>query len=100
MFFGFCVRSSLEYPDLHNTDIISCLWYLISFFLKLDKRYNPAFDTKKKKKVLQALILLACKTFLNFSVARYASCFFVSAQIFFIFLMGTICFDVQKPKAS
>lgn len=62
--------------------------------------YNPEFDTKNNKKVSEALILLACGTFPNFAVTRYFSCLLVSAQIFFIFLTGTISLDVQKPNAS
>ncbi len=60
----------------------------------------PEFDTKNNKKVSEALILLACGTFPNFAVTRYFSCLLVSAQIFFIFLTGTISLDVQKPNAS
>lgn len=61
---------------------------------------TPEFDTKNNKKVSEALILLACGTFPNFAVTRYFSCLLVSAQIFFIFLTGTISLDVQKPNAS
>ena len=64
------------------------------------KIYYPEFDTKNNKKVSEALILLACGTFPNFAVTRYFSCLLVSAQIFFIFLTGTISLDVQKPNAS
>ena len=62
--------------------------------------YNPEFDTKNRKKVPETLNLLVCGTFPNFASARYSLCRFVSAQIFFIFLMGTISLDVQKPNAS
>lgn len=61
---------------------------------------NPVFDTEKRKKVLQALILLACRTFQNLAVARYVNGLFESAQIFFIFLIGMISLEVQKPNAS
>jgi hypothetical protein len=46
------------------------------------------------------LNLLACGTFPDFAAARYSLCLLVSAQIFFIFLIGTISLDVQKPNAS
>ena len=62
--------------------------------------YNPVFDTWNDKKVSQALIPMACGTFINFVIARYTIYFFVSEQIFLIFLIGTICFEVQKPNAS
>lgn len=52
------------------------------------------------KKVPEALNLLACGTFPDFAAARYSLCLLVSAQIFFIFLIGTISLDVQKPNAS
>jgi hypothetical protein len=51
--------------------------------------YNPEFDIRNSKKVPEALNFLACGTFPNFAAARYSFCLFVSAQIFFIFLMGT-----------
>ena len=62
--------------------------------------YTPEFDTKNRKKVPEALNLLACGTFPDFAAARYSLCLLVSAQIFFIFLIGTISLDVQKPNAS
>jgi hypothetical protein len=62
--------------------------------------YYPEFDTKNRKKVPEALNLLACGTFPDFAAARYSLCLLVSAQIFFIFLIGTISLDVQKPNAS
>ena len=72
--------------------------YGIDFTYRM--RYNPEFDTKNRKKVPEALILLACGTFPDFAATRYSFCRFVSAQIFFIFLTGTISLDVQKPNAS
>lgn len=74
---------------------------VINFLTEIgDICYTPEFDTKNNKKVSEALILLACGTFPNFAVTRYFSCLLVSAQIFFIFLTGTISLDVQKPNAS
>ena len=62
--------------------------------------YNPEFDSLLTKKVQQAALEAAFGTFLNFLVARYALGFFVCEQIFLIFFIGTICFEVQKPNAS
>ena len=70
-----------------------------NFILTLQILY-PEFDIKNRKKVPEALILLACGTFPDFAIARYSLCRLVSAQIFFIFLTGTISLDVQKPNAS
>lgn len=41
-----------------------------------------------------------CETFIKFMNARYTIYFFVLEQKFFIFAIGTICFEVQKPNAS
>jgi hypothetical protein len=73
------------------------LWLILFDFTDI---YNPEFDTKNRKKVPEALNLLACGTFPDFAAARYSLCLLVSAQIFFIFLIGTISLDVQKPNAS
>ena len=68
--------------------------------LSCSNEYYPEFDTWNSKKVPEALNLLACGTFPDFAAARYSLCLLVSAQIFFIFLIGTISLDVQKPNTS
>ena len=62
--------------------------------------YNPEFDSLLTKKVPQTALAAAFGTFVNFLIARYAFGFFVCEQIFLIFFIGTICFEVQKPNAS
>ncbi len=62
--------------------------------------YNPKFNSLLTKKVPQTALTAAFGTFVNFLIARYAFGFFVCEQIFFIFFMGTICFEVQNPNAS
>lgn len=62
--------------------------------------YNPVFDSLLVKKVLKPALVADSGTFLVLPFARYAPGFFVCEQIFFIFFMGTICFEVQKPNAS
>ncbi len=92
----FAIRSSY-----HN--VISGI-----FFYLREKRndknkdcvYNPEFDSLLTKKVPQTALAAAFGTFVNFLIARYAFGFFVCEQIFLIFFIGTICFEVQKPNAS
>ena len=62
--------------------------------------YDPEFDSLLTKKVPQTALAAAFGTFVNFLIARYAFGFFVCEQIFLIFFIGTICFEVQKPNAS
>ncbi len=62
--------------------------------------YDPEFDSVLTKKVPEAALEAAFGAFLYFTVARYVFCFFVCEQIFLIFFMGMICFEVQKPNAS
>ncbi len=62
--------------------------------------YDPEFDSVLTKKVPEAALGAAFGTFLYFTAARYTFCFLVCEQIFFIFLTGTICLEVQKPNAS
>ena len=72
--------------------------------LLLDNRrgfcYDSKFNSLLTKKVPQTALTAAFGTFVNFLIARYAFGFFVCEQIFFIFFMGTICFEVQNPNAS
>lgn len=63
-------------------------------------KYHPEFDSLLTKKVPQTALAAAFGTFVNFLIARYAFGFFVCEQIFLIFFIGTICFEVQKPNAS
>ena len=63
-------------------------------------RYTPVFDSFLAKKVPKPALVAASGTFLNFTNARYTFPFLVWEQIFLIFLIGMICFDVQKPNAS
>ena len=65
-----------------------------------NRLYNPKFDSFMTKKVLQIALTAAFGTFPYFLIARYTSGFFVCAQIFLIFFIGTICFEVQKPNVS
>lgn len=62
--------------------------------------YNPVFNSLLAIKVLRPALVADLGTFTFFTSARYAVYFFVCEQIFFIFLMGMICFEVQKPNAS
>lgn len=84
----------------HTTVAYMAINYKIFIDKSICLMYNPEFDTKNRKKVPEALNLLACGTFPDFAAARYSLCLLVSAQIFFIFLIGTISLDVQKPNAS
>lgn len=97
------IESNILYPNPHVRTLDTTINETVQnkkIEKHADKCYSPIFDTKKGKKVLQALILLACRTFQNLDIARYADGLFVSTQIFFIFLIGTISLDVQKPNAS
>ena len=60
----------------------------------------PVFDSILEKKVPQSACKADCETFLKFMNARYTIYFFVLKQKFFIFAIGTICFEVQKSNAS
>lgn len=62
--------------------------------------YNHEFDSFMTKKVPQTALAAAFGTFPYFLLARYTSGFFVCEQIFLIFFIGTICFEVQKPNVS
>lgn len=63
-------------------------------------QYNPKFDSLLTEKVPQPALTADFGTFPHFLIARYTSGFFVREQIFLIFFIGTICFEVQKPNAS
>jgi hypothetical protein len=96
------IPEGIEGAEWYNQFYQYADWLLLGingerYFLLLQ---YPEFDTKNRKKVPEALNLLACGTFPDFAAARYSLCLLVSAQIFFIFLIGTISLDVQKPNAS
>ena len=84
-----CVCKKFTYTNLPKA-VVNCLRMV----------YTPEFDSVLTKKVPQPALSAACETFMLLSVARYALYFFVWEQIFLIFFIGTICFDVQKPNAS
>ena len=66
----------------------------------MQQRDTKELDSFLEKKVPQAAYKADCETFIKFMNARYTIYFFVLEQKFFIFAIGTICFEVQKPNAS
>lgn len=70
------------------------------FFEKNVDIENPVFDSFLEKKVSQSAPAADYETFINFTNVRYTIYFLVWEQIFLIFAMGMICFDVQNPNAS
>ena len=78
-----------------KTEYQRCIVHQVRNTLK----YVPDKDRKAFASDLKT-IYHACETFMIFAITRYIIYFFVVEQIFSIFCIGTICFDVQNPKAS
>lgn len=90
----------------HSTGIIQPHVIEVSVEIRVENRRkrpgNGIFlflTVRKRKTSRKPRIYRLCETFYFLSVARYVLDFLVWEQIFLIFFIGTISFEVQKPNA-